>query len=209
MEELTHSEEQCHSGSLCCSHCPAPSAEPPPCAHLRGLPGIQPADCGSKERGQMGLQREAPGSSLSWCKEPKTKTGKRKSQATTGQKENPGVRCQGNLRKGAKGHPGLQHASPACIGVYRNASFVLRRITETREFGHLALQILRLVVTMSLKQDVFLKRREGADTQPTLTSSSVSHRCPKEGPFPPSSAKRMTLAVFLGQLANVYYHALF
>ncbi|ELK29503.1 Opioid-binding protein/cell adhesion molecule [Myotis davidii] len=111
----------------------------------RGLPGIQPVDRGSKEHGQMGLQREAPGSTLSLVKEPKPKMGKRKAQPTMGQKENLAASCQGNLERGAEGHQAFSTPHLHVMVFCRNVSFAFGRITETREFGHLALQIMRLL----------------------------------------------------------------
>lgn len=134
----------------------------------------------------MGLQREAPGSTLSLSKEPKTKMGKQKAQPTTGQKENLVASCQGNLEKGAEGHQVFSSPHLRVAVFCRNVSFAFGRITESREFDHLALQIMRLVV-MSPAQGC-LPERARRSWHPAHTSSSVSpslgHRHLKEAPFP-------------------------
>lgn len=74
-----------------------------------------------------------------------------------GQKENLAASCQGNLERGAEGHQAFSTPHLHVVVFCRKVSFAFGRITGTREFGHLALQIMRLLV-MSLAQGCLSER---------------------------------------------------
>lgn len=91
---------------------------------------------------------------------PKTKTGKLKIQPTVGQKDKEHASCQGNLEKGTEGQPSsptLLTYKSMCFSETCLFSFEFERITETREFYHLLLQIMRLVI-ISLVQGCLPER---------------------------------------------------
>ena len=83
---------------MCCSGCFGPYRGGPLFAHLWGLPGIHWVDRGSEEHGQMGLWREAPGSTHSLLRSQKLKWGNWKPRRTWGRRRKDNAGCQESLK---------------------------------------------------------------------------------------------------------------
>lgn len=86
--------------------------------------------------------------------EPKTKMGKRKTQAGMGQKEQDYASCHRNLARSTEGQAGPWASDTSHLQVempHRNVSFEFERIAEARELSHLVGQITRVVI-ISLAQ---------------------------------------------------------
>lgn len=130
---------------MCCSDCVASSQDQPLCAHLRGLPGIQPVDCGSEEHGQMELWREAPGSILSLLRSQRLKWENEKPNRAWGRRRKVYASCHGSLARGTEGQPGsptFLTYNHRCFAEMLLLSFEFERIAEIC-FNHLVLQIMR------------------------------------------------------------------